>query len=140
MIGLHFVDRFTHNVNIQYSQPPISFGAYQIKPGERFVGSMNLVFNPQSLGEITLQSTDPSVPPLIDPKFMTHPYDRRVMVEAIRYAKSIISAPIFADKISQWVGPHSDTDEAIWVRALIAKDRSSFSQMNDAGLGPEQHT
>jgi choline dehydrogenase-like flavoprotein len=51
--------------------------------------------NPQSYGEVTLDSADPSDAPKADPKLLSHPYDRRVMIEAMRKMMKYLEAPVF---------------------------------------------
>jgi len=60
------------------------------------------LFNEQSRGSVTLQSSDPKVPLLFDPNFFSHPYDRRVAVEATRETLAVMSSPEFASRV---VGP-----------------------------------
>ncbi|KAM7217464.1 pyranose dehydrogenase 3 [Rhypophila decipiens] len=44
------------------------------------------LYNAQARGSVSLQSSDPNVPLVFDPKFLSHPYDRRAAVEALREA------------------------------------------------------
>ena len=76
---------------------------------------MCLIMNPQSRGTVTLESADPLAAPLIDPKFLTHPYDQRVMIEGVREIMRILSAPVYAGRTIEKVGPKDDSDEAILV-------------------------
>ncbi|XP_072022666.1 alcohol dehydrogenase [acceptor]-like [Amphiura filiformis] len=46
-----------------------------------------IVLHPRSVGEITLASSDPMQPPLIDPRYLEDPLDVEVLVEGIRIAK-----------------------------------------------------
>ncbi|XP_072046620.1 alcohol dehydrogenase [acceptor]-like [Amphiura filiformis] len=46
-----------------------------------------IVLHPRSVGEITLASSDPLQPPLIDPRYLEDPFDVKVLVEAIRMVK-----------------------------------------------------
>lgn len=71
--------------------------------------------NPQSRGTITLQSSDPLEKPLIDPKFLEHPYDRRVIIDGVRQTMRMLAAPVFAARTIDKIGPKDDSDEAIWV-------------------------
>jgi choline dehydrogenase-like flavoprotein len=71
--------------------------------------------NPQSRGTITLQSSNPNDAPLIDPKFLTHPYDRRVITEAVRESTRMLGAPVFAKNTTERLGPKDDSDEGILV-------------------------
>jgi choline dehydrogenase-like flavoprotein len=73
------------------------------------------LMNPQSSGSIRLTSADPSVPALIDPAYMSHPYNRRVAIEALRKAMEFSRAPTFAALTKKVIkGPASDSDDDIW--------------------------
>ncbi|MCJ1350462.1 MAG: hypothetical protein MMC33_000443 [Icmadophila ericetorum] len=70
--------------------------------------------NPQSLGSVTLRSTDPKDSALIDPNFLNHPYDRRVAIESIRDALEILDDPEFSkDTLSFADGPRGRSDEEL---------------------------
>lgn len=71
--------------------------------------------NPQSRGTVTLQSRDPSAAPLIDPRFLVHAFDRRVIVEAVRHTMRLLAAPVYARRTIAKFGPTGETDEEIWV-------------------------
>ncbi|MDE9440022.1 hypothetical protein EWS82_13165, partial [Staphylococcus xylosus] len=47
-------------------------------------------------GEVTLQSADPNVPLKFDPNFLSHPFDGRVCIEALRAGMAAIRHPLFA--------------------------------------------
>ncbi|KAF2350100.1 Glucose-methanol-choline oxidoreductase C-terminal [Trinorchestia longiramus] len=44
---------------------------------------------PKSRGSITLRSSDPADPPLIDPNFLSHPDDVELLVKGIKFALAI---------------------------------------------------
>ncbi|KAK6063087.1 glucose-methanol-choline oxidoreductase [Seiridium cupressi] len=70
------------------------------------------LYNAQSRGEVTLQSSDPDVPLLFDPKFLAHPYDRRAAIESLRAILKVANSEAYSkDSIAQLVGPASDSDE-----------------------------
>ena len=70
----------------------------------------------QGTGEINLRSGNPDHPPLIDPKFLSHPYDRRVAIEAVRDALEFLDMPYLAkDQIRLATGPEGRSDEEILV-------------------------
>ena len=72
--------------------------------------------NPQSSGSITLASNDPAVHPIIDPTFLSHPFDRRVAIEAMREMMRFFQAPVFKNRTARHVGwPVDRSDEAILV-------------------------
>ena len=67
-------------------------------------------------GSVSLKSADPKDPPVIDPKFLVKPYDRRVAIEAVREALKLIDSPQMAKgQVRLATGPEDRTDEAILV-------------------------
>ena len=80
--------------------------------------------NPQSFGEVTLSSSNPSDAPKVDPKFISHPYDRRVIIEAIRETMEYFEAPVFKKNTVKMIGcPKSRSDEDIWVGTQFPGER-----------------
>ncbi|KKA25461.1 Glucose-methanol-choline (Gmc) oxidoreductase [Rasamsonia emersonii CBS 393.64] len=70
------------------------------------------LYNAQSRGEVTLQSSDPNVPLRFDPKFLTHPFDRRAAIESLRDAFRIAKHDAYTkDNVAEMVAPKSDSDE-----------------------------
>lgn len=74
-----------------------------------------VVQNPQSEGTVTLQSSDPKTPLLFDPKFFSHPFDRRVAIEATREILATANSPAFRkDTVRDMHVPASNSDDDIW--------------------------
>lgn len=72
------------------------------------------LMNEQSTGEVRLQSSDPDVPLLYDPKVLSHPFDRRTCIEIYRHAIDVTKHPAFKkDTISTLIAPPSESDEDI---------------------------
>lgn len=71
-------------------------------------------------GSVTLKSTDPKDPPVIDPKFLAEPFDRRVAIEAVRETLKFLDMPQLAkDQVRLAAGPENQSDEAILVCCCI---------------------
>jgi choline dehydrogenase len=49
----------------------------------------------KSVGELTLQSTDPYDPPLINPNYLDKEHDMNVLVEGVKLARKIFNSPAF---------------------------------------------
>lgn len=68
-------------------------------------------------GSVTLKSSDPADPPLIDPTFLTHPFDERLALHAVKEALELISDPdLMKDTLRLGAGPEGGfdaTDEQI---------------------------
>jgi len=71
--------------------------------------------NPQSTGEVTLNSADPSDAPRVDPRLLSHPFDRRVMIEGMRQMMNYLEAPVLKKSTIKMIGcPKSRSDDDIW--------------------------
>lgn len=70
------------------------------------------LFNSQVNGEAVLQSSDPNTPLKFDPKFLSHPFDRRAAIESLRDSLRIAQYDGYTkDNVQQLAGPKSDSDE-----------------------------
>ena len=75
--------------------------------------------NLRSSGTVTLHSSNPSDPAVLDPHFLSHPFDRRIAIEAVREALDFIDQPALAnDRERIAAGPSGRSDEEILVRIL----------------------
>jgi len=97
------------------------------------------VLRPKSRGRVTLRSADPLAPPRIDLNFLTHPDDRKTLVEGIRLARRILASPAFDDYRGAELnpGPDAQSDEEILARAkdklgLVYHPTGTCKMGNDA--------
>ena len=96
---------------------PLAVGVNEkLSPGDQVITFCAAVMNSQSTaGSITLASANPADAPLIDVKYLTHPYDRRVAVEALRDIIDYSEMPAFAAVTEKRIeGPASDSDEDLF--------------------------
>lgn len=70
---------------------------------------------PKSRGEIRLASSDPGQRAIIDPRYLTHKDDIKVMVDGVRKARKILAADEFSQYHSREIGPgpEAESDEQI---------------------------
>ena len=67
-------------------------------------------------GEVKLRSSNPAEPPAIDPAFLSHPFDCRVAIEAVREALEFLDTPSLAKhQLRLAEGPQVRSDEEILV-------------------------
>lgn len=67
-----------------------------------------------SAGTVEPKSGDFKEPPVIDPKFLSHPFDHRVAVESVRQTIELLQQPNIAkDEVRLAVGPQSTSEEDI---------------------------
>ena len=70
----------------------------------------------ESSGTVILQSKDFKDPPVIDPKFLSHPFDRRVVIETIRDALDFLDQPFLVQNRERLAeGPKGLSDDEILV-------------------------
>ena len=79
-------------------------------------------------GELKLLSSDPDAHPLIDPKFLTYPFDKRIAIESIREILEFLGKPRMAKNSVRLASrPSGKTDEDIMVRRIVQQATNSTS-------------
>lgn len=83
--------------------------------GSSYLTAIAFLMNGQSQGSVTLSSADPKEPPVLDLGFMTHPYDVRILREAVRATwTKVYENPEVKQYVKKPVlGPKSMSDEDI---------------------------
>jgi choline dehydrogenase-like flavoprotein len=72
--------------------------------------------NAQSTGTVSINSSNPNGSPVIDPKLLSHAFDRRVMAEAVKNGLAFLENPAVKPFIKRvTAGPKSTADEDIEV-------------------------
>ena len=67
-------------------------------------------------GEIKLGSSNPMDHPIIDPKFLSNPFDKRTAIESVRETLDFLNKPLMAKGLKRFAAaPTGDTDEEILV-------------------------
>ena len=102
----------------------------ELKPTDTYLSVIGFLMNPQSIGSLGLWSEEPSEKLRIDPQFLSHPFDRRTAIEAIRHVMELIETPaISKDTIRLVAGPKSKSDEDILVSCQGLCFHKSCSQV-----------
>ena len=55
-----------------------------------------------------MASSNPFDPPLIDPEYLSHPFDLEALTEGIRIAKRWYSGPVWDGLVAGYLGPDPD--------------------------------
>ncbi|GFY77608.1 glucose dehydrogenase [Trichonephila inaurata madagascariensis] len=71
-----------HRIKPEYFEA--IYGPYKEKP---LYGCISHVLQPKSRGEVTLRSSNPYDPPIIDPKYFSHPEDMKNVVAGLKKCK-----------------------------------------------------
>jgi len=117
-----------HRFNTSDPRPDMMSHVYQIpftdntarlgysSPAHAFAMTPN-VPRPESYGKLSLASSDPSVPPLLDFRFFTDPEgkDAALLVSGIKLAREIAKTEPFSEYIGEEIfpGAHVTSDEEI---------------------------
>lgn len=79
--------------------------------------------HPFSRGTVRINTTDPFTPPVIDPRYLSHPTDIQIILEAFKFLRTIISAPAFDPispvELSPGAAVQSDADLEAFIRANL---------------------
>ncbi|PWY75378.1 alcohol oxidase [Aspergillus heteromorphus CBS 117.55] len=93
---------------------PLHLISPEATPEYSYVCLLVFLMNEQSSGEVRLQSSDPEVPLLFDPKFLSHPFDRRACIEIYRQALEVTKHASFTkDTVETLIAPPSESDDDI---------------------------
>ncbi|KAG2420365.1 hypothetical protein HFD88_005166 [Aspergillus terreus] len=93
---------------------PIHLIMPEVTKDYSYVCLLVFLMNEQSSGEVRLQSANPDDPLLFDPKFLSHPFDRRACIETFREALQVTKHEAFTkDTVSTLIAPASESDEDI---------------------------
>ncbi|MCJ1435604.1 hypothetical protein MMC27_004978 [Xylographa pallens] len=78
-------------------------------------GSLTVsVMHPLSRGVCYINSPDPFEPPVIDPRWLSNPTDRSVLIEALKFNRQILAAPSMQLlQAAQFVPPVDANDDAL---------------------------
>jgi choline dehydrogenase len=107
--------------DIQYHLPLLMYTDYgrKIIQKEGFLAHATGC-HPESRGSVRIFSSDPTIPPVIDPHYLEHPEDLRVLRDSIRIARELIAQPAFDDFRGPEYGPgkaaKSDADLDDYIR------------------------
>ncbi|KAF6758022.1 pyranose dehydrogenase [Ephemerocybe angulata] len=110
--------------------------------GGSSIFSFVVLLTPYSRGSVTINSTDPLAPPLIDLGFLTHPFDRAALIEGIRQTKRFYSGLAWDGYVKEFLGPDPDADpspegqEVFW-NAIKADVNSFFHPCGTAAISPK---
>ena len=100
-------------------------------------GSLTVsVMHPLSRGSIYIGSADPFEPPVIDPRWLTDPVDREVLIEAILFNRRILDTPPMVElQPAQFVPPIEATVDEI-IETINNGLRTEFHQSCTCAMLP----
>ncbi len=133
-VQIHFFAGGAGGVRHPFSRTPWSrFG-----PGYTFYGSV-CQLRPESVGQLTLASADPSAPPVIRANYLSTPGDRRIMREGVRIMRRIFAQPAFEPHRGAEILPGEETSRDAELDAFIARNGSTiFHPVGTCRMGVDE--
>jgi choline dehydrogenase len=126
--------------NLQFHVQPLSLDRFG-EPLHKFAAFTASVCNlqPTSRGHIRLRSADPATPPIIAPNYLSSDEDRRVAVQSIRVARTIVKQPALARYFPTEYLPGEatapDDDESALLKAAGDIGTTIFHPVGSAKMG-----
>jgi choline dehydrogenase-like flavoprotein len=70
---------------------------------------------PRSIGSVKLRSSNPAGEPLVDPNYLSDPYDRGMALKSVRIIREVLAQSEIAKfvKVERLPGPAAKTDEEL---------------------------
>jgi 4-pyridoxate dehydrogenase len=96
-----------------------------------------VMLRPESRGEITLASADPTAPPCIHQNFLATEGDRRTIRDGLKLVRRLCAAPPLSDFVARELAPGagiaSDDDLDAYIRATAA---TAHHPLGTCKMGP----
>lgn len=100
-------------------------------------GSLTVaVMHPFSRGAVYISSADPFEPPQIDPRWLSNPVDRQILVEAIRFNRQILATPSMRLLQAAQFVPPIDADEDAINQVINSGIRTEFHPSGTCAMLP----
>lgn len=100
-------------------------------------GSLTVaVMHPFSRGQCYIHSADPFEPPSIDPRWLTNPVDRQVLIEALLFNRQILATPAMLPLQAAQFVPAVDADEATINTIINTGIRTEFHPSGTCAMLP----
>ena len=135
-IQLHFMPALEKTANLNFPNP---FRRQRVEANHGFTMRVGPV-NPESRGEITLRSADPSDAPRVFGKYLGAELDLQTMIRGIRLTRNIIDQPAFAPfrgrELAPGPGMTSEEELADWLRASAM---TTFHPVGTCKMGTDDY-
>lgn len=93
---------------------------------------------PESRGEITLRSSDPTSPPSLQPNYLEREYDRRMMLECVRLSREIFGQRAFAPYAGDELYPGSEArSDAALLDFVRRKSETIYHPIGTCKMGTD---
>ncbi len=110
-----------------------------VKPEGHGLSIAPTLLRPKSVGRLTLRTSDPSAPPVIDPNFLSHEDDLRTLVAGVRAARKIMRATAFDDVRGAEYHPGlEDGDDALVEKYIRDHVETIYHPVGTCAMGSDE--
>ncbi|THU80668.1 alcohol oxidase [Dendrothele bispora CBS 962.96] len=117
--------RSNKNLPLEMSLRPSFFGntSFEDRPARAYNTVVSALYAPLSRGRTHISSSDPFVPPMIDPAYWTHPLDVAFHAAGIKLARKMLTtgpmASIYEGEFEPGLDKVTDEDIENWLRGVV---------------------
>lgn len=138
--GFWQADEKARSPDIQFHFLPGSGLEHGLKKIRNGVTLNSAFLRPLARGSVRLRSADPLQPPLIDPNYWGHPYDRKMSIKGFKKTREIMRQPVFAPYIKEESMPGAevtnDKDLHVYARA---SSKTDYHPVGTCRMGKESN-
>ncbi|RKP58559.1 GMC family oxidoreductase [Pararobbsia silviterrae] len=95
------------------------------------------VLRPRSRGTVTIESRDTRDAPVVDPRFLSDPYDAEAMLRGVKAARRILEAPALADHGGRELRTHDLKTDAELMAAVRADAETIYHPVGTCRMGSD---
>jgi choline dehydrogenase len=93
---------------------------------------------PESRGVVSLKSNDPTTPPIIDPNYLSHEEDKKILIAGGKKALEVLEAKAFdAIRIENHLPRHRDSDDA-WLKHIRQTAECVYHPVGTCKMGNDE--
>lgn len=98
-----------------------------------------VAIRPKSRGSVTLQSSDPTIPPLVDPNYLDDPEDLRLTVEGFELIRKVLAAPAFQPFVTREMLPGKATTTREQIVDYIKREaKTDYHPVGSCKMGVDE--
>ncbi|KAF8212664.1 alcohol oxidase [Mycena galopus ATCC 62051] len=118
------------NAEPGYSGPT----AFSARPARNYTTINSVLYAPLSRGRTHIVSSDPLMPPAVDPAYWAHPLDVAAQVGGIKLARRMLVAPpldsIYEGEFEPGANRTTDAEIEDWLRGVVASDNHEVGSLS----------
>jgi choline dehydrogenase len=114
----------------------IDHGRLRVKGHGMTINTCNL--RPKSVGSLTLRSADPTVPPAIDPAFLTDPYDWKISLEGFKWGREMLATKAYAPYVKKEHMPGAEVKTDKQIREYVKQwSKTDYHPVGSCKMGDD---